>query len=558
MSANRPIRQGRSTARVLVGGTAWNTFAQLVPVPINVVMTPYLIHHLGVDRWGLIALVTTLESIISTFDGGLIGTVNRYFAIYAGADDRSSTTRALMTVLAFVFGAGVVLGLLGWFIAPTLVDLFAMPRHFRPETTFYTRMVVGLLALNFAQSAIAGVIIARQRYALNSLLSVSTYAVWIVGLIVTVRGGWGLRGVAITFAAQQLLAILIVIPPALRYLDRRSVGFLPKAETRTLFSYSAKVQVGGLSRLANAEFDNLVIGTVLSVHSVALYNAGTGLATQVSGVLGNALRPAATHIARTFGAEGERSAWDTYVRLQRLWTVLCSGFYAAALGASYYAIVDWLGPGFRVAGVIAVIVIAGQAVLSMAMMLGFYCIILGWADIEVRVGIINVAVNVALTGALIFVGVLGVVIATAVAWVASCWWLLHAARRRTSPAAPSFIDGLSLPASIITAAVVFAMEYGLQPVIPRGPLGLVAAAGPALLGLVVFVVIRFGPRNLLRIIQEVLGNRSGGVGTMSGHLVMAMIEAVGAQSTADDAPSVLSQDGPESNQETLAAVRARS
>lgn len=517
---------GRSTARVLVGGTAWNTLAQLVPVPITVVMTPYLIHHLGVDRWGLIALVTTLQTIISTFDGGLIGTLNRYYAIYAGADDRSSTTKTLTTVLVFILGAGVVIGTLGWFLAPTLVNLFAMPKALRPETIFYMRTVVGLLALGFARSAIAGVIVARQRYALNSFLTVSTYAVWVVGLVVTVEGGWGLRGVAITFVAQLVLSTLIVLPSALGYLDSRSVRFLPRAEARQLFAYSAKVQVGGLSRLANAEFDNLVIGTLLSVHTVALYNAGTGFATQVNGILGNALTPAATHIARTYGAEGEQTAWNTYVRLQRVWAVFCSGFFAAALGASYYAIVNWLGPGFRVGGVIAMIVVGGQGVLTMAMMLGFYCIILGWADIEVRIGIVNVVVNVALTAALIWIGVFGVVVATVVAWVLSCWSLLRAARRRTSPTAPNFIDGPSVLASVVTALAVFAMEYVLHPAVPRGPVGLVASAGPALVGLGIFAVVRFGPRYILTLLREVLEARSGGVQAMSSCLITAMMDGI--------------------------------
>ncbi|HET6963612.1 MAG TPA: oligosaccharide flippase family protein [Acidimicrobiales bacterium] len=523
--------RGRSTLRVLVGGTAWNALAQFVPVPVNVVMTPYLIHHLGIDRWGLIALVTTVASIVSSFDGGLTGALNRYYAIYAGADDRSATTTTLTTVLVFVFGAGLVLGLSGWFLAPRLVDLFAMPRQLRPETTFYMQLVVGLLALTFARNAIAGVIIARQRYGLNSALSVSTYVVWIVGLILTVQGGWGLRGVGVTFLAQQFVATVIVVPPALRYLDRRSVRLLPRGEIRKFFSYSAKIQVTGVSNLANAEFDNLVIGTLLSVHAVALYNAGTGFAVQVTGVLRNALTPAGTFLARTFGGRGQPAAWDTFVRLQRVWAVACSGFYAAALGAAYFAIVDWLGPGFRVGGVIAMIVIAGQAVLSMAMMLGYYCMILGFAGIEVRVGLINVAVNVALTAALVFVGVLGVVVATALAWLASSWWLLHDSRRRISGSIPDFIDVVSLPASLTTALCVFGMEYGLHGALPEGALGLIGASGPALVGLGIFVVIRFGPRRVGTMIGEVLAARPQGLGAMARHLVTAMIDAVGGPGT---------------------------
>ena len=528
----KSAREDRSTARVLVGGTAWNTLAQMIPVPLNVVMTPYLIHHLGVDRWGLIALVGTMQSIISNFDGGLIGTLNRYYAIYAGSDDRAATTRTLTTVLAFVLGIGLAVGAVGWFVAPVLVHLFAMPKTLRPETTFYLRTVVGLLALIFAQTAIAGVIVARQRYALNSFLSVSTYAVWVIGLVATVHGGWGLRGVAITLLAQQIVATVIAVPPALRYLDRSSVRFLPRAEARALFAYSAKVQVGGISRLANAEFDNVVIGTLLSVHTVALYNAGTGFAQQVTGLLGNALRPAATHIARTFGADGEHRAWYDFVRLQRVWAIACSGFYAAALGAAYFAIVDWLGPEFRVGGAIAVIVVAGQAVLSMSMMLGFYCMILGWADIEVRVGVVNVAVNVALTAALIVVGVFGVVVATVVAWLASSFWLLRLTRRRSTAAIPAFVDTASLPASAVTAAAVFAMEFALSPVVPRGPLGLLTAAGPAVIGLGIFAVMRLGPRSFLRLLQGMRSARAGGIRAVANHVITVLIDAVGGPAEA--------------------------
>ncbi|HET9733598.1 MAG TPA: oligosaccharide flippase family protein [Acidimicrobiales bacterium] len=532
MTSEAPRRgDGRSTVRILLGGTAWNTVSQFVPVPINVVMTPYLIHHLGVDRWGLIALVTTLESIVSSFDGGLTGSVNRYFAIYAGADDRSTTTRMLTTVLAFIFTGGLLLGTVGWLLTPDLVHLFAMPARLRPETVFYLRTVAVLLALGFARNAIAAVIIARQRYALNSFLAVSTYGVWIAGLIVTVHGGWGLRGVAVTFLAQQLVATLIIVPPALRYLDRQSVRFLPRSESRKLFSYSAKVQVSGLSRLANAEFDNLIIGTFLSVHSVALYNAGSGLATQVSGALGNGLTPAATYLARTYGAEGEQGAWNTFVRLQRVWAVVSNGCYAAALGAAYFAIVAWLGPGFRVAGVIAMIVVAGQAVLSMASMLGFYCIILGWAGIEVRVGIVNVSVNVAMTAALLFVGVLGVVTATVVAWLASYLWILHEARRKVAPRTVHLVDAVSLPASLLTAVAVFAMEYVLHPAMPTGPLGLVAAAGPAAVGLGLYVLIRFGPRDLGAMGRDVLGARSDGARAMAARLVSAMLASLAPPGT---------------------------
>jgi O-antigen/teichoic acid export membrane protein len=516
----------RSTARILLSGATWNAVAQFAPVLVNIVMTPYLIHHLGVDRWGLIALVTTIESILTSFDGGLTESTTRYFAMYAGTDDRRLTTRTLLTVLMFIFGAGLVVGVIGWFVTPTLVHLFAMPSRFRPETTFYLRAVVAVIALGFARNSIAAVVTARQRYALMSLLSLTTYLIWIIGLVLTVHGGWGLRGVAVTFLAQQLAATLIIVPQALRYLDRRAVRPLPWAEARKLFAYSGRVQISGLSRLANAEFDSLVIGTLLSVHALAMYSAGAGLATQVSGIFSNAMGPAGTHMGRVYGAEGDAGARRTFFGIQRIWVVACNALYAVAMGASYYAVVDWLGPGFSVAGVIATVMVAGQGVLVLASMLALYCITVGRADIEMRVGIVAVCVNVVLTAGLIFVGVLGVVAATVVAWLVSSWYLIHDARSKVSPDLPSFLDDLSPVATVATVGVVFFLEYLLRPLVPTGPLGFVAAVGPGLIGLLVFVVVRVGPRLVLTAGRELAASRTEGPRAAASRLAAMLMTSV--------------------------------
>jgi O-antigen/teichoic acid export membrane protein len=513
---------GRSTARVLLGGTTWNALAQFAPVVVNIVMTPYFIHHLGIDRWGLIALVTTIESILTSFDGGLTQTTTRYFSVYAGTDDRARTTHTLMTVLLFIFAAGTVVGGAGWFLSPLLVHLFAMPAHFRPETTFYLRAVVALIALGFARNTLGAVVTARQRFALLSMLNILTYVIWIVGLIITVDEGWGLRGVAITFLAQQAAATLVIVPIALPYLDRRAIGFLSAHDARALFKYSSQVQVSGLSQLANAEFDSLLIGTVLSVHSLAMYSAGGGLTSQVGGFFANAVSPASTHMARVYGSEGEEAATRTFVRIQRFWVIAGNACYAVALGAAYFTIVDWLGSGFRVAGAIATILMAGQGVLTLATMMGVYCVTIGRAGVEMRVGIVAVAVNLALTACLVFVGVLGVVAATAVAWLVACWYGLHYARSKTSPDLPSFLDDVSLPATLITVMVVAALEFALQSHVPAGPIGFIASLGPCLIGLAVFAAARFGPFRVAAVVGEALAARSGGPRAVLARMAMAL------------------------------------
>lgn len=491
-----------STSHRLLSGTLWNALAQFAPILVNIVMTPYLIHHLGVDRWGLIALVTTIQSILTAFDGGLTQTTTRFFSMYAGTDDRAKTTRMLVTVVLFILAVGLVVSVPAWFVSPGLVHLFAMPHQYRPETTFYLRAVTALIALGFVRNVIAAVITARQRFAVVSSLGLLSYLVWIVGLVITVHGNWGLRGVAVTFLAQQALATVAVLPLAGRYLDRHSVGILPGSEARALFSYSGKVQVLALSQLFNAEFDSLLIGTALSVHGLAMYSTGTGLATQVSGIFNNAIAPAETQVARVFGASGDLAARAAYKKLQRIWVVGCNAIYGAALGGAYYAIINWLGKGFSLAGAVATLMVAGQGFFTLCLMLGIYCGATGRPGIQMRTGLVSVVLNVGFTVGLVWFGVFGVATATVLGWLGCTWYLLRDCRRRIGPDIPSFLDDISPRASIITIAVVLGMEYLIHPYVPVGPLGLVISLIPCGIGLAVFAAARFGPRQVAQLARD--------------------------------------------------------
>lgn len=522
----------RSTSHLLLSGTLWNAFAQFAPIVINIVMTPYIIHHLGVDRWGLIALVTTIQTILSSFDGGLTKTTIRFFSMYAATDDRRKTTQTLVTVVLFIVSAGLVVSGPAWFIAPSFVHLLSMPHIYRPETVFFLRTVVALIALGFVRNVIASVITARQHFAAVSLRSLLSYAVWIVGLVLTVRHHWGLRGVAVTSLIQAAVATAVVIPLAARYLDRRAFRILPWPEARSLFSYSGKVQVLGLSQLFNAEFDSLLIGTVLSVHGLAMYSTGTGLATQVSGIFSNAIVPADTQVARVYGKGGDLAARATYMKLQRIWVVGCNAIYAAALGGAYYAVVNWLGKGFGLAGAVATLMVAGQGYFTLCLMLGVYVGATGRPGIQMRAGLVSVVLNIGFTVGLVWFGVLGVAAATILGWMGATWYLLRDARRQISPDLPSFLDDLSGRASVLTIAVVLGLEYLLHLVAPVGPLGLVVSLAPCLVGLGVFAVARFGPKQVARMAASTLRTLPQGPKAVLTGLAEALPGAVGGPSPA--------------------------
>ena len=92
--------------RGVARGFSWGTAGQLIGVAGNLVLTPFIIHGLGVERYGIFVLVVTLTGMLTSFDGGVMGAAARYFAVYAGTDDRRSTTQAARHLLRAADGCG--------------------------------------------------------------------------------------------------------------------------------------------------------------------------------------------------------------------------------------------------------------------------------------------------------------------------------------------------------------------------------------------------------------------------------------------------------------------
>ena len=469
---------------------------------VNLVLTPYLIHGLGIDQYGLYALAATITIFLSSFDGGIGATAPRFFALYAGTDDRRTTTRMLCTLGVVIVVAGGVVSAADWVLSPWLASILHMSNAYRPEAVFLLRTFGVLITVSLLHSLFVAVLQARQRFALTSRAVMFSYLAWAAGLALTVRAHEGLRGVALSLVAEQVLATVLIVPSALRYLDLPSVGFQPFADVRHFFAYAARVQTNGIAALVNMELDALVIGAILPIRNVGLYNAGANVSTQLRYAATSVMPPLGNHLATLFGRSGEAATQAEMVRLQRLWVIGISGWCAAGLGASYFAVTAWLGPQFRISALVCLILLGGHSINLLTGMMTSYAGAIGKPGIETRYGVVGMVLNVALTVPLAFVGVLGVVTATAVGSIISSIYLLRVVHTRLSPEIPSFFADVPLLRSVLCAAVTCGLELLVRGV-ARGPVGLLVCALPALAGLTCYAVAVLGPRRSIRLLRAV-------------------------------------------------------
>lgn len=485
---------GRSILRILITGALWNNLSSIVPLGITIVLNPYLIHGFGIERWGLLALAQSISVFLGPLGGGLGGTMGRYFALYAGRDDRVKTTETLLTMSGFLVVLAAVVTLIAWWAAPPLMGVFRVRGSLEPEGIFLLRTLGILVGAGFLHNLFNAVINARQRYAFTNTLSIVVFSAGAIGLVLCVKTGAGLRGVALVYVGQQIIASAGTVPLAIKYLSREGLRFLPIAEIKEIARYSSSVQLMGVIALVNNQVGSLLVGGVFRLRAMAFYNTGSTLALQLRILTYNVLGPLGTHLTHTFATGGHEGTARPFERLQRAWVVMTTGISTVGLGASYFAIVEWLGPQFSLGGEVAAVAMAGNLVNLWTGVLTQYLAAVGRPDVEARYGAYAMAVNLAATAALVALGPLGVATGGAIASIVASLYLLRVVRRRYRAQTVSFLNEVPVLPGMIALLVTVALEKVAQPFAPQGAVGLLYSGLPAIVGLLAYGFAVLGRR----------------------------------------------------------------
>lgn len=488
-----------SARAVIVRGGSWQVVGQVAPLAINIVLTPLIIAGLGLDRYGLFMLVSVLAAVLQQFDGGVYGAAQRSFALHAGAGDRRAATSLLVTVLASVTGVAAALFTVCYILAPQVIGFFRVPAPLEAEGTYLLRAVVAIIAIALLRNLFAALVNAQGRFALTNVNLLAGHAVYVAGLLLTLQQGWGLRGVAWTMLAQQVLATVVIVPAACALVDRRGLRLLPWRELRAFWAFGLTLQWSGLMNLVNLQADALIVGALMPVRAVGILTSGANFANQVRMVPMNVVAPVQAVLARAVGEGDAAAARALFERVQRSWVVGTAGWGVVGAGAAGFGVTSWLGPELQLSGLVAAVMLVGYLPGLMAAVLTVWTQVLGRPELAARCATAAALLNVALTLALIGpFGIPGTVVATATSQVVATLLLLHLAGRRLDGGARSFLRDVPVLACAVAAVVVVGCELAVRPLVPTGPVGLLACGAAALPAVAAYALIAVGPRELGR------------------------------------------------------------
>jgi len=324
-----------------------NIIGQIIPLVAAVLTIPSLLNELGIDRFGILALVWSLTGYFSLFELGvgrsLTALVAPKIRIGSRIDIQAIFWAAMFTAIAI----GITGAIIGVLAAPILSSaVFKQSQHLRSEVTASLRFVAMMLPLVISTTTASGILQAYRRFDLISYNRI---------LFGTLLYSLPLLAIKISGRIDFILGSLLVLK-ALEFITTFASCLLINADLKAipqlkLLHFQLLLKSGGWMTVTNvigpllAYSDRLLIGTILSTAAVAYYVTPLDLVVRlmiVPGALAGVLFP-------VFATEYEHNRNEAHNYLQiclKINYVVIFPILLATVSFSSELLTVWLGQEF--------------------------------------------------------------------------------------------------------------------------------------------------------------------------------------------------------------------
>ena len=137
-------------------GSSW--FALGVNVLVGIFLSPYILHRLGDEAFGLWVLIFSITGYYGLFDLGIRSSIVRYVAKYSATNDYEELTRLINTAMASYGSVGMLALLVTFTGAFYVASIFKVPTNFLTTARLLFLVVGTAVSLGFPLGVFGGMV----------------------------------------------------------------------------------------------------------------------------------------------------------------------------------------------------------------------------------------------------------------------------------------------------------------------------------------------------------------------------------------------------------------
>jgi O-antigen/teichoic acid export membrane protein len=262
---------------------------------------PYMLHHLGTERFGMWALALVISQSLGTQDLGIAGALMSFIPEHWNAGNSVRIRELASTAIFLLAVIGMTLAIGVFLFRAELVTLLKIPSPLQNEMSWLLVGMAGVFFLNLVSSGLTAVLIGIHRMDISNVTYTAAAVVQACGVFLVLGKGYGLLGLSVSSMCSAFLWGLTTWILLHRSLPefRLRPSLVRRADALSLLRYGSNIQAAGLGSFLTVPPIKILLSRYVSLASVSSFELASGMAMQLRSVFLMAampLIPASAHL----------------------------------------------------------------------------------------------------------------------------------------------------------------------------------------------------------------------------------------------------------------------
>ena len=340
--SERPFSQGRPSL-IISFLSHWAPLG--VTIIAGLLLTPYLIGHLGKRDYGIWALAGSFVGYYGLLRLGVGAGLMRYVPFYAGREDHKSASEMVSTGMAIFLSVGLVILAVSFLAAKPIAHFYKAGA----EMAALVRILGLAAAIECPMRILDGTVRAQERWAIANSVSTLRVIMLSLGLASCVYLGYGIVEMGYVVLAVATISMILIAIVFVKFCPQLHLGvsMVKLSCVPVLLSFGFLSTIVALAWSLTLQGHKLIIGKLMSLEAVAVYAVAAVLMSRARAVVVMPNRVFWPRFALLDAKNNHTEVGRLFRRCTRYNAVFASGLFMLVIAAGPSFIRLWVGEGFE-------------------------------------------------------------------------------------------------------------------------------------------------------------------------------------------------------------------
>lgn len=328
---------------LIYNGIGW--FSGII---LNFIATPYIVSKMGLNAYGMYALVTAIISYLSIMDLGIGQSIVKFVSEYNSSNNTKRLVDTINNAVSVLILAGVIGAFLIVIFNQSFLNFFKVMPSLMNDTKKALFFSAIIFVLTLTISGISSVLNGLQRFDITSKLTMAYNIALIIGTVVILFFKGGLSQVMLCNAVLLVALTYFYFFYVKKLITGYTFNFkISKITLRPLLNFSIFLVVSRIAGLAFTQLDKVFIGSIIGTAAVSFYAVPSRLLNSLLmgvAVIGTTIMPRISELSAS-NDSGNKTA-KLYIDSTQYLVLLVTPIFLIFILLSKRFMTFWMGEIF--------------------------------------------------------------------------------------------------------------------------------------------------------------------------------------------------------------------